>query len=653
MKRLFVYLILLLSGLCSAQTLLTIDEDFKELKIGQDLTYLTSAKGAVQIVDFLHPLHPIPSVSINQKHLLMFDESDYQDDIWIFFKITNSTSKSQSLILNVNNSLIDHLEFYRTQGGQILNKSMGGDVHPFSMRPVKYRTFLFPILLESGDTHTVYMKFNLSGRKIHLPITLYSSERFIEVSAATDMGLAFVYGILALLAALFLYLYLLIKDRAFLFFGIYVSLHDLLLYNVSGAAFAYFWPEFPMLADRGVAILMELSMIVAIEFVFEFIGRHNFKKWQIKLLRVFQTLLFLLCSVSILNGPVYNASIFVLYRLIPPFYLVMLLIGIGFFIKKFRHVRVFLLAFIAALVSIAGMLYYSNSGEHNNVLTNRAVLYGELFKCVLLGLALLDRFRIFKEEKEKNQELAIHRLSELNHLREQTNKDLEDKVAQKTQELTVKQQEVNMALISGEEKERRRIARELHDGMGSLLSTLRLKAEAIDLSEKNLTEMEQASYQNVLEMIDRACSELRTISHNMLPAGLEHFGLVKTMESLVRRINQSGKTQFQLDMIGMEKGFGADTDIHLYRILLELINNVIRHAHAENATVQVVRLDDSISMLVEDDGIGFEITSQQLESIGLLSVRSRVEALRGKVQIDSHPGSGTTITLEIPLEENE
>jgi signal transduction histidine kinase len=185
--------------------------------------------------------------------------------------------------------------------------------------------------------------------------------------------------------------------------------------------------------------------------------------------------------------------------------------------------------------------------------------------------------------------------------------------------------------------------------MGSLLSTLRLNAEAIDLNGKNLNVQQAIAYQNVLEMIDKACTELRTISHNMLPSGIEHFGLSATLQSLIKQINHNKSIHFSLDTDGLEALHNQEIELHLYRIVMELVNNVVKHAKAKHASVQLYISDTSITIMVEDDGVGFANVKHEKSGIGLLSVQSRVEAINGKFQVDSRINHGTTISIEIPI----
>ncbi len=647
MKR-YLFLLFFLSAkiLFGAETKVYLDSSFLKIQIGKGLNYFSTAKGQLQI-EQIRDAKNLPW-KVSADNLLILTENDYENDLWISFKILNQSSQVQSLILELNNSLINHVEYYLVSNNKILRSNICGDAYAFWFRPIAYRNPSYPILLSNNDSVRVFMKFDLGGRKIHIPLTLYREEAFLEHAVDKELDLGFYYGILALISVLFFYLFYLIKDRAFLYFAYYMGLHTLLQLGISGVASSRLWPNFPYWADRSIAILMSLSIAAGLEFVIEFIGKVNFKKWQLRSIQVFQYMALFIVLLCFGTEYTYYIGVWVLYKLIPLFYFGMFLIAMVFYIRKYLPARIFILAFFAAIVSISGILYSTYGRIHENVFTNNMVVYGEMFKCILLGFALLDRLRIFKEEKELAQLQVIQQLSELNTYKENVNNELEEKVNQKSRELIEKQNEVNRALIYGEEKERKRVAQELHDGMGSLLSTLRLNAESIDLSTKNLNKQEAQAYQNVLEMIDMACTELRNISHNMLPAEIELFGLIPTLKGLVRKINDNGNTQFVLDVFDMDWEMDKQLELNVYRILLELVNNVIKHAKSKQATIQIMRGENLISLIVADEGVGFDMITQK-NGIGLFNLKSRTEALNGKISIDSTIGKGTTVIIQIPI----
>lgn len=584
-----------------------------------------------------------------QHNILYFDEADYAEDIWLIFSVTNTSNTYQSAILEINNPFIDDVSFYNIKDSLVVDSNISGDEHPFNSRSILFRNPVYLLSILPGDTHTVYLKLNADGRKIHLPVMLKSIPTFIEDTSAKDIQFGLYYGALMVLSLISFYLAYTLRDRVFLYFSIYIFFLLISQMCTSGISFAYLWPDLPYWNNRSITVSMSMTLLTGLLFARSFITGNHIHRW-IHIIMIIGILLCLFCAITALGDTFFlNISMWLVYRLIPVLYGALIALGGYVLVKKYKSARLFVPGFIFAAISIGGMSLQNINQNADNAFTNSIVIYAVLLKCFMLSIAMFDRLKIFKEEKETAQALVISQLEELNNYKEDVNSKLEATIAQKSKELIEKQNEVKRALISGEEKERKRVAQELHDGMGSLLSTLRLNAEAIDLNDKNLDEHETIAYQNVLEMIDRACTELRAISHNMLPSGIEHFGLTATLQSLIKKINHNNITQFTLDTAGLETLHNQEIELHLYRITMELINNVVKHAKAKQSSIQLIANDVDVSILVEDDGIGFDIHNSMSTGVGLLSVQSRVEALNGRFQLDSHLDHGTTVTIEIPL----
>jgi len=145
-------------------------------------------------------------------------------------------------------------------------------------------------------------------------------------------------------------------------------------------------------------------------------------------------------------------------------------------------------------------------------------------------------------------------------------------------------------------------------------------------------------------------NEMRRVAHNMMPEALMKFGLDTALRDFCNDINQSGALKVSYQSIGMQnKEISQNAAIRVYRIIQELVNNVIKHADASMAIVQFSHDNNRISITVEDDGKGFDpISSVEMQGIGWTNIRSRVEYLKGKLSIRSTPEEGTSIHVELP-----
>ncbi|GAB5418539.1 MAG: hypothetical protein Crog4KO_02960 [Crocinitomicaceae bacterium] len=209
------------------------------------------------------------------------------------------------------------------------------------------------------------------------------------------------------------------------------------------------------------------------------------------------------------------------------------------------------------------------------------------------------------------------------------------------------------SVIGTQEKERRRIALEIHDGIGPQLSTSihhletiaeKIKGESPDVAE------ELAS---LAKLSNEISTELRSLSHALMPRVLLDFGLSAALQNLVNRINSANVCS--IEFINSFSGDTLDQDIelNLYRICQELLNNAVKHADAKSIFVQLVKNNEYLTLMVEDDGKGFDLEKlKNAEGIGISNIEMRSKVLGGELNIDSSPDRGSIITVEIPIHEH-
>ncbi|MDC8005524.1 sensor histidine kinase [Aureisphaera galaxeae] len=202
------------------------------------------------------------------------------------------------------------------------------------------------------------------------------------------------------------------------------------------------------------------------------------------------------------------------------------------------------------------------------------------------------------------------------------------------------------SMIEGQEAERLRIAKDLHDSLGGLLSTVKahftsIQKEITQLAKLNITEKTN-------ELIDEACIEVRRISHNMMPHALSISGLPGAVEDMVENLKDQGY-EVTLEINNMPEEMDNTRKVMLYRLLQEIISNVRKHAEAKSILIQLLGYKNEIHLIVEDDGKGFDLDQATGNGgLGLKSINSRVEFLDGKIHWDTQPGQGTTLSINIP-----
>ena len=204
------------------------------------------------------------------------------------------------------------------------------------------------------------------------------------------------------------------------------------------------------------------------------------------------------------------------------------------------------------------------------------------------------------------------------------------------------------AIIEGEEKERKRIARDLHDDLGALLATVKIRINALENDIPGLRKI--PNYGQTEDLIDDACRTVREISHNMAPSVLEQLGLEQAISNRCEIINNTHNLNVDFIPHGLDQGLDSSVQVSIYRIVQELLRNVIKHAKAKEVIVQLTVEDDNINLIVEDDGIGFNLDKiGNNRGLGLESITSRVKYFEGTIDIDSQIGQGTTFTIDLPI----
>jgi signal transduction histidine kinase len=208
-------------------------------------------------------------------------------------------------------------------------------------------------------------------------------------------------------------------------------------------------------------------------------------------------------------------------------------------------------------------------------------------------------------------------------------------------------------MVATQEQERKRISQDLHDGVGTKLSALKmfvssLREKAVVAQDKEIAVLAENSEQFIKEVI----SDVRNLLLNLSPSVLEEFGYVTAVEALVHKLNETGHVCFVLTVFGMDLRLPHDYELALYRITQELINNVLKHAEAKHVSLQIGRRKDKIILMIEDDGKGFDIAARR-EGYGLQNIAARAALMQGVMIVDSKLGNGTSVSIEIPYEPNQ
>jgi len=263
----------------------------------------------------------------------------------------------------------------------------------------------------------------------------------------------------------------------------------------------------------------------------------------------------------------------------------------------------------------------TKAAQRNALIAGSAVLLLALF---VLGFYYIQRNKIAR----KNQEIA------------------EQKIISLLNETELK---TYNAMIEGQEEERKRIATDLHDRLGSMLATVKLLFSSLDTKIDLIQKENNEQFSTAKNLLDEACGEVRRISHNLSSGIVMSFGLVPALEELCHSVDQSKLIKCKLMAFGMDERLDQSIELGAYRMIQELFSNILKHAKASKVTVQLNHVEGSLNVTVEDDGIGFNVEEKRKSGgMGLHNLEKRAAQLNGIYTVDSHPGKGTISIIEIP-----
>lgn len=217
------------------------------------------------------------------------------------------------------------------------------------------------------------------------------------------------------------------------------------------------------------------------------------------------------------------------------------------------------------------------------------------------------------------------------------------------QEILRQQELATKAVLKAEEDERQRIARDLHDGVGQMMSAAKMNLSAFESAMPAVSPEQTLSLEKIIGLVDESCREIRAVSHNMMPNALLKNSLASAVRDFIDKID---KRALKIDIYteGLDQRLDSNVETVLYRVIQECVNNVIKHSGASRLDISITRDADGISATVEDNGKGFDTNDRKkFEGIGLKNIQTRIAYLKGTVDFDSAVGRGTLVAIHVPL----
>lgn len=532
---------------------------------------------------------------------------------------------ADSMLLYIGHHHINRIHFYFVTDSSIQTQWVTGDYYPFRQRPINTTGFYFPV-----NKKGIYLaRIDKRNESLQLSYHLTDIKQALQEEGSTKTVLFLFTGMLLMLIIFGIYLFVIEKERLYLYYVLFITTGWLWVLSNAGYGFEYLWPDAPWFASKARPLFVPIPLIFASLFLSRYIGGIK-NKWQSYALNVINIFL-AACVITVLcldDQNQLNQKWLYLQYIIPIVPLLYIVVSfIILIIASFRGNKLAAFYLVSqSILLISTLLQISFSlGSLNRFdyfFSHYGLAFGYVVEAIILTVGLVYRFNRYRLDKE---ELLIT--------------------------LNQQQKENTRVLMQVQQEERGRIASQLHDVVGSLLSGVKFNLSSIREKQQFKEQAVSTQFEKTEEAVGIVSGMVRNLSHALSPVMLTQVGFKTALDKLVSLFNTSGRMNMQVEVIGFDeyKPRLEQYYLTLYSIIYELLNNIAKHSGATHALLQVTELEDVFTIMAEDNGIGLAAYPAAGEGMGMAGIRSKVNYYGGLIAIDSDHNKGLIITIEIPI----
>lgn len=525
---------------------------------------------------------------------------------WLTFRLTASQRDTNTYYLHLSNRGINQTALYAQKNGQLISLGSAGDHLPFANRPYPSTSFIYPLQIGAGDTITYFLYCNKKNENLNLKLSVFTEKKLKATEQQSYLYIGLFTGILIMAFIVSLILLIIFRDQLNFWYAIYIVFVVNMLFVYEGLDFKYFYPKAPFFAgvSRYVASSLILGMMMHVMQLFcnqtrynsRFFGAVQYMKYGI----ILMVPLTLLCYGYDAGLTIKRLHFIVFLLQQTAGVLLVILSCIEKIIQQYRPAIFYLAAVLLLLYSGISAIFLELGYINRNTETPNLLQISFVLEVILISAGVLYKYDLLKKQ---NQALSV--------------------------ELTEMKLSSIKKTLQTRHKEQLRIAEDLHDLMGAKLAAVKFKIARMEAAEPPKEEL--------MRLVDELSQSSRMIAHNIKPSELLQHDLSDVICSQLEELNQEQNIHFEFCQLGEPRTLSSTLEITLYKIINELLTNIIRHSAATEAMVQMNFKSNELELIVEDNGTG--ITSPQQQGMGLRNIRKRVEELEGQIHLDSRPGN--------------
>jgi signal transduction histidine kinase len=540
---------------------------------------------------------------------------------WLHIRL--ATKNSKTVFVELDNPRINDFWFYQVVNSRLVKQVITGDALPFSSRGFPSNNWVFPVALDGKAPTDIYVMVAKRYEVLGVRVSLWEADAFEQADRKSYLFWGILTGLSVLIFLINVVAYAATQETVYFWF---VGLIVAIAFHISaqsGLGFQYLWPNSPGFNRLDPALLSGwLIMLAQLQFMQHFIGQraaHSQAFWAVQTFK-YSMLVILVLNIVLRLLDVFPHSHFQ-WTYNTTLVFMIICIGLAFwsiFERIGQRENLVIFYTVTLVLQLVGYLlvFFINlaftRGQEPlfQVDSYVVVVINFLFDLLVLSSGVL--YFWFQKYKLQNEQLltALHR----------------------------SEQEQSQKLIDALEIERTRISEDLYDDVGAMLSTV------IGYMSSVLRKPEANERFPVLaearKLLDRAVENLRTVSHNLMPKNFAQLGLSKSLAETIDKVSDTSPIQFEYMVVGTERRLNASTEVQVFRIASELINDILRSSTATQATVQLIYNHDHLSFITEDDG-------PRMPDYNNLT--SKVDFIQGKLDVDASP-HGVTAIVEIPYQ---